>query len=679
MKKIILLLSVCLLSTSVATSQSLSTLTYSESNSNLPAVGSNFNVAINVAGFPSNLRYIEFFFKYDPTVLVYTGFTNKQNAEVSVLVSYPSSSVIKFTYNAPLAPPFSFNVADGKLLDLQFNFNGGDSELTFLPNVGNVYTRYRVGSVITNISNLNNGAVLGGFINNTIEDGLWETPADWDKGVVPNAFHNVFVEGVASINSNAICNDLTIKPTGKLTLYAGKSIVPGGSILIDGDATGTGSFVNLGDAIALNGTVKQYMTGRTGSGDTTWHLVSVPVHEIMSADVFFGCHLQYWNETTSKWKDVQPHPDPSYSVLMNTAMRGYSTAYVLSAPGEDKMLEFNGTLNDGPFSINVTNTGISGNDDWDGWNLVGNPYPSSLDVDAPGWTKDASYVSLGVAYWDQTFGPEGGYRYYGAGVGSNGGTQFIPPMQGFFVKASGAGGLYGVSNAARVHSSQAFYKDDPSNTLRLVVSANNYTDEAVIRFVEDASVVYDGKYDFVKMFADNMPQIYSVTTTNQKLAINAMPQIDENTPVNLGLNPGFNSSMSITAGGIGTFENHIPIWLVDHVANVQWNLRENPVYNFVASTNDDINRFSIHFKNLTGVPGVDQPEVNIYSFNKRIYIDPGQGNKGEAVVLNILGQELVRQKLTEQLNVISLPVSNTYVVVKVISDQGISSRKLFVD
>lgn len=677
MKKVILLLSVCLISASVAFSQSLSTETYSEPNSNLPAVGSNFNVAINVAGFPANLRYIEFFFQYDPTVLVFTGWANKQHVNVSVWTSHPNSSTLKLTYTT--SPPATFNITDPKLIDLQFNFNGGNSTLSFLPNFGAEFTRYRTSAGIFNITNLTNGAVLGGFVNNTIVNGTWETPGAWDKGVVPNSFHNVFVEGLASINSSAVCNNLTITPTGKLTLNAGFSVTPGGSVLVDGDATGTGSFVNLGNAISLNGTVKQFMTGRTPSGDTTWHLASVPVNEVMSADVFFGCHLQYWNETTSKWKDVQPHPDPSNSVLMNTAMRGYSTAYVLSNPGEDKMLVFNGQLNDGPYSINVTNTGLSGVADWDGWNLVGNPYPSSLDVDAPGWTKHASYVSMGVAYWDQTFGPEGGYRYYGAGVGSNGGTKFIPPMQGFFVKATGAGGPFGVTNAARVHSNQAFYKSDPSNTLRLLVSANNYTDEAVIRFVDDASIVYDGKYDFVKMFADNMPQLFSVTSSNQKLAINAMPQIDENTPVSIGLNPGFNAAMSITASGLGTFESHVPVWLVDHVANVQWNLRENPVYNFAANTNDDVNRFSIHFKNLTGVPGVDQPAVNIYSFNKRIYIDAGQGNKGEAVVLNILGQELVREKLTGQLNVLSLPVSNTYVIVKVISDQGISSRKLFVD
>ncbi len=678
MKKLILLLSFVLISGSVVLSQTLATETFSEPNMNLPAVGSVFNVPINATGFPANLRYIEFFLQYDPSILLFVGSANKQHPAVTLWINNTSDPTVKkITYTA--VPPSSFTIVDPKLFDLQFQFLGGNSDITFLTGFGVETSRYRVGSVITPIINFVHGAILGGFVDNTITDGLWETPADWDKGVVPNAFHNVFVLGEASINSAAICNDLTIESGGKLTLNAGFSITPGGDILINSDATGTGSFLNNGDPIILNGTVKQYMTGITAGGDTTWHLVSLPVASIMSADVFLGCHLQYWNETTSKWKDVQPHPDPSYSVLMNTAMKGYSTAYVLSNPGEDKILEFVGQINDGPYNISVTNNGTSGNINWDGWNLVGNPYPSSLDVDAPGWTKDPVYVSLGVAYWDQTFGPEGGYRYYGADMGLNGGTQYIPPMQGFFVKASGVGGPYGVSNAARTHSNQNFYKSDPANSLRLMVQANDYSDETVIRFIDDAELTYEGKYDFFKMFADKMPQIYSVTSNNEELAINALPEIDENTPISLGFKPGFNGAMSITAGSLGTFDISVPVWLIDHKANVQWNLRENPVYNFVADENDNPGRFSVHFKNLTGVPGIDGPNVNIYSYNKRIYVDAGQITRGEIVVLNIMGQELVREKLSKQLNIISLPVSHSYVVVKVISDQGISSRKVFVD
>ncbi len=685
MKRLILLLSFILISGSVVMSQTLATDIFSEGNMNLPAVGSEFNVPINAIDFPDELRYVEFFFQYDPNVLTFIGFENPQHPPTQVTVwvnnpSQPAPNVIKVTYTALPIPPASFNIEEPKLLDFKFEYLGGDCDLMFLEVFNGVKTRYRVVNTITPITSFEHGAIIGAFVNVvTIKDGAWEDPSTWQYGVVPEGTHNVSILHEVTIDSDAVCNDLTIGTTGRLTLNDGGNITPGGNVLIDSDITGTGSFVNNGDPIVINGTVKQYMTGQTDDGELVWHLVSVPVESIWSADVFFGCHLQTWEETISLWEDVQEHPDVSHTVLMDTPMKGYATAFALSEPGEDKVLEFVGQFNDGPYSIDVINTGTSGDANLDGWNLVGNPYPSSLDVDATGWTKDPSYVSMGVAYWDATFGPEGGYVYYGDGVGLNGGTQFIPPMQGFFVKAIDEGGPYGVTNEARVHSDQPFYKSSLNNLLKLTVQANGYSDETAVRFIEDAELNYDGKYDFFKLFADNMPQIYSLTSNNEKLAINALPQIDEDTHITIGLKPGFNEVMSIEATNIETFNKDVPILLIDNKENVQWNLRDNPIYNFVANVNDDPDRFTLNFKGLTGIPGIDQSNINIYSYNQRIYVDAGQANSGEIIVLNIMGQELVREKLLKQLNIVSLPVSHSYVIVKVISDQGISSRKVFVD
>lgn len=657
MKKLSLLFSILLISASVSLAQSLATITFSEPNNNLPAVSNNFDVPINVAGFTFNVRYVEVVLNYNPEVLQFIGVANLQNPAILYNVQFPSSGQIKINYNN--GGFFFFPVADGKLFDITFKYLGGDSPLDF-----DATSRYRAASIVYfPAANLTNGAVIGGEVDNVIVDGLWETTGDWSLGVVPNSFHNVLVEGTAAISSAAVCNNLVIAVDGELSVNAGSSLAVAGDILIDGDETGTASFVNKGTfSMTGEAMVKQFMPGFLA-----WHLVSVPVDEVESYDVFLNCYLQRWNEPASMWVDVQP--DQWTSVTLNTPMDGFSTAFHGT---DDKMLEFTGTLNDGSYSIAVTAQGTSGDPDYDGWNLVGNPYPSALDVDAAGWTR--INVGNGVAYWDETID---NYRYYAFGVPANNGSQFIPPMQGFFVKAS-ANGTIGVSNNARAHTTQGFYKSDPANTLRLMVQHGTFSDEAVIRFTEDAGINYDELYDFFKLVVDDVPQIYSKTESNESLAINAMPAINEDVPVNFAFNPGVNGMMAITANGIETFDSSIPVWLVDHVAETQWNLRDNPVYNFVANTNDDVNRFSIHFKSLTGVPGVDQPVANIFAYNKQVYVDAGNA-KGEIVIMNVLGQELVRETLTEQLNVITLPVSNSYVVVKVISDQGISSRKVFVN
>jgi len=661
MKKLIILLGVLLIIGSVSLAQIVSTVTLT--GEDVPAVGGSVEIPINVSDFPLEVYGVIIYMEYDPAVLSFTGVTANSDPD-KISVTNMTSTILRVQMYAPGFGLFS--VPDGVLVSLGFTYLGGNSDLTFLTTAPYASEYFNTAFVAVAIPNLIDGAVLGGYVDNIIVDGAWETAVDWSLDVVPNAFHNVFVEGMVTISSAAVANELTIEVDGELTVNTGASLDVAGDILIDGDDTGTGSFVNKGTfTMAGEATVKQFMVG-----GLAWHLVSVPVDAVESYDVFLNCYLQTWDEPNSTWVDVQTDTTMAGSQILNTPMKGYSTAFHGSA---DKMLEFVGTLNDGPYSIAVTALGASGNVDYDGWNLVGNPYPSALDVDGPGWTR--INVSTGVAYWDETID---NYRYYAFGVPANNGSQYIPPMQGFFVKASGNGTI-GVTNDARAHTTQSFYKSDPANTLRLAVQHGDFSDETVIRFIDEASVNYDEHFDFFKLIAsDVVPQIYSINSDNESMAINALPAIDENVPVNVGLKPGVNGMMSLTASGLETFDSNIPVWLYDQVADLNWNLRDNPVYNFVANTEDDVNRFSIHFKSLTSVPELDQAVANIFAYNKQVYVDAGNA-KGEIVVLNVLGQELVREQLTEQMNVISLPVSNSYVVVKVISDQGISSKKVFVN
>jgi hypothetical protein len=657
MKRAVFLLSILLLFSYNLIAQSLSTETFSEENENLPLIGNNFNIPIHVNGF-GELLTLTIFFDYDHTVISYTGFVDP--LVTCVEVTQPTENRIKVLVGNF---PSSTTIPDGTLVNLQFDYFGGDSDLIFSDNCFYLNTSFQS----IQIEELNNGSINGIAVNNILDDnGEWENTDHWSLQVIPNKFHNVSLLGTASIDSDAVCNNLTIGVGKQLTVNAVAALNVHGDILIDSDITGTGSFVNHGTFFQSGyAIVKQYLTGGTYPPGN-WHLVGIPVNNALAENVFLNCVVDIWNEPSSNWQAV------TEGNLL--PMVGYSVAFHGT---DDKMLEFEGILNDGPYSVSVTNDGTPNPEllFTSGWNLISNPYPSSLDADL----LDLTNVDEGVSFWDQTLnGGVGDYASYASGVGVNGGTKEIPPNQGFFVQASGDGSV-GVTNAARVHSGQGFYKSDPANTLRLTVEANEFSNEIAVRFVGGAGINYDGQFDFLKLFTNDVPQLYSLTSRNEKLAINALPEIDEDTPVNVGLKPGVNASMSLNASGIETFDSSLPIWLHDQVADIYWNLRENPVYNFVANTDDDENRFSIHFKNFTGVPGLDQPQVNIYAFNRQLFVDAGAGNPGEIVVVNILGQELVRSLMTENLNVVSLPVSNSYVVVKVISDQGITTRKVYVN
>jgi hypothetical protein len=212
-------------------------------------------------------------------------------------------------------------------------------------------------------------------------------------------------------------------------------------------------------------------------------------------------------------------------------------------------ITFTGQLNKSNAGNNITihytdHGGVAPNgtsyNSYDGWELVANPFTSAID-----WTVvDAHAANLfdAIYVWD---GANATYKSYVVGtdshdgVGTNGGSQYIPPMQGFFVKINeglGLGGTLNIPANARVHNSQIFWKDQeyetPKNFLRLTVHANKFKDETVIRFLPEATNSVDEHFDAYKLFSYNpqVPQIYSqVYGTKLEYSINTLPQLSNET------------------------------------------------------------------------------------------------------------------------------------------------------
>ncbi len=133
-----------------------------------------------------------------------------------------------------------------------------------------------------------------------------------------------------------------------------------------------------------------------------------------------------------------------------------------------------------------------------------------------------------VYYYDgttQQYKLYGGGTTFNQGITVNGGSQEIPAGQSFFVKSTvaGHGNPLTLKNAARVHTSQAFWRGNNRNNINLVrlqAEKDGYTDETVIRTLVPASGVteeHDGAYDAYKMFSWDT-QNHSYTLSTQAIA-----------------------------------------------------------------------------------------------------------------------------------------------------------------
>ncbi|MBU0489077.1 MAG: hypothetical protein KKD31_14115, partial [Bacteroidetes bacterium] len=276
---------------------------------------------------------------------------------------------------------------------------------------------------------------------------------------------------------NAACV-LTIDRTvsmANLTLKSPSSDAPTGSLIDNSALTVTGT-----------STMERYCTG-----SRWWYMSSPTNNENTGAFDAAGEKVYIYNPATAAWVRITDN------VTSLVTGKGYSNKFAAAK---------NVTYDGGTFHTGNKSIGLGGQlDAADGWNLVGNPFPSAVDWDAGGWTKTT--VRSNTFY----FRTNGAYASYNGNtkVGTGGATNIIPPCQGIWLKDStDAGGTLTVPQAARVHDvSTNFLKDNKADKsdspvisrLNIISSNGPLTDETVICFVAPSSKNADG-FDSEKLF-----------------------------------------------------------------------------------------------------------------------------------------------------------------------------------
>lgn len=371
--------------------------------------------------------------------------------------------------------------------------------------------------------------------------------------------------------------------------------------------------------------------------------------------MYTGQYLQTFDEGTETWTDIVPTTDPLFA----------GQGYALWSVGPDN-IPYDGWVNAFPVSFNYT-AGLNG------WNLTGNPYPSAIDWDM---VDKGGNLDGAIWKWDPILGD---YVYYinGGGV-ANTTNNIVAVAQGFFVKAN-ASGTIGFDAGDRLHDNTAtFYKSDGGfvdNMLLAEVTGNDITTSASVRFVEGATEGHDSNYDVAKLVTNTaeVPSLYSITE-EEIYAINTLGEFEGNEVVNLGFHAGVNGSYTITFSGIETFD--ATVMIEDLKLNQMIELSEGQTYTFDYTTTDDVHRFNLVFGPL-GLGDEFVENVNIYSNNSSVYVNVPEVD-GSIYIYNLLGQDVASETITDNTTVISLNQTGYYIV-KVLSNEGVVTKKVFVE
>ncbi len=461
----------------------------------------------------------------------------------------------------------------------------------------------------------------------------------------------------------ASAQGLQVSPNTSIKVETGTTLdMTASDLIIESDASGDASLIDLGSVTYSGGgeaKVQRYLT------NDAWHLISSPVSNA-TVEMFTGDFVQYFTESTNTWTDVN---SPSYQLQI---MNGYALWSMEAAPSTEI---FEGATNTGSQQFSFTKA-------LDGFNVLGNPYPSYID-----WDQVTIHENLNANFYlyDPTIGELGDYVYYLKNGGANTTTQFIPSGQGFFVQATGSG-TQTFDNSVRTHGTQQFFKNEIEQTmLVLKVTGNDVTTQTAIRFIEDATPQIDRLYDIQKIISGNadIPNLYSYAE-NQKMAINTFSAIKDHEIVPVSFDAGMDGNYSILADELASIPEEVTVLLEDISLNYIQNLRVNPEYtfNYVSGAKRELN---VHFKDVTGIESPEaggQLAVNCYLAKNILYVNflkdfENKQFNATISVHSITGQQVLLRETSQVVNEIPFDGSQSIYIVSIITDEGIYSTKVY--
>lgn len=466
----------------------------------------------------------------------------------------------------------------------------------------------------------------------------WENIANWNLNILPNATSDVLIPVTPNdplINSPVTVNDLTIETGASLeispigTLTANGTLINSqgeSGLIVLSSSAGTGSLIT--STPNLSATFQRYFKG----DPETWHMLSSPMtNQPISGDFTpsgtyadgTGYDFYTWYEPDTSWvyllnTEYPPTWSEANGTNNFTAGKGYLASYQATNP----TLEFAGLLNVDNVSLSITRSNAS--NIIFGANLIGNPYPSSIDWKAAsGWNRsDLESSGGGYDIWiwnDEAFN----YGVYNSASENDEGTlgvsRFIAPNQGFFVLAAQNGSISFGHEIKSHQNSGGWLKSTrlfPDIIYLTVESGQSQGVDEVLIGLENTSSRSGTPKRF--SFFEGAPSLFIPLNGQFYSAINGS-NVDNYPVVPLSFKAGRDDNYTLTSH----FEEEFfqMVVLEDKLNGTKQDLKLNPVYSFSARKDDSPSRFIMQFKPGNYADPHDELPVKIYVYEGILYVD----------------------------------------------------------
>lgn len=504
----------------------------------------------------------------------------------------------------------------------------------------------------------------------SISDGNWNSKSNWDINKAPDEeidegdtvhiYHDItFPKDLEIKGVLIIHNGGSLKSNGSKSIEVkdGGAIYAEGDISCDDFEVEDGGYVSSSACIYISGdyeaegdvfieTTNLY-TGsisiKGSKGNTSkitfkryieedsWHYFSAPMEGIKTNKLTGGAVYSY-DESSASW---EKHENNENMPLM----QGYDVYF----KKEPKTLTFKGTPNDSSHCINVTYTQNTG----DGYNLIGNPYCSSIDWDASsGWTK--TNINDAIYMWDDSLQNVASYVN---GVGTNSGSNIIPPTMAFFVKCNNySGGQVCVTKDVQIDEQENFRSTRNLPMISVKLSGSRYYDESVLRFSKGSTNAFEADLDAEKMFSYNnqVPQIYFKDESGTNLCVHTTDLLAKTNSFNIYSDIKVEGEYSF-AFNLKNIDNNVSVLLEDRLLNKLFDLKQGE-YKFFSGVCSASDRFIIHvfypeIISETSSINTDQNELKAWVSNQFLHIEAPNPVQNLQLDIYDLSGKIVKSRL----------------------------------
>lgn len=536
-------------------------------------------------------------------------------------------------------------------------------------------------------------------------NGINATISGSGNTITVNSTANSAVTGSSTLNlSNVALSNagaFTIAANSFLNLTNNATIANTGTFTLQADANGSASIGALSGSSALTGSynVQQYVRGKASLNYRGYRLMSSPVSDATQTGYYSLAYLKgtgsyltgpnsstngfdvngastlylYRQDTTAStnYRGVTNINNPNLYEITTTDyptalplpigngylyfFRGNNSTSTTALPS-DVILPSVGHLNQGSVvvkdwfypiskasfqdasSLSYTSSSVT---EVRGFNLVGNPYASTID-----WNKafDGSngITASGISPIIYVYNPyTKTYATYDGSTGDSkdNGSRFIPTGQGFFVVASGAGAKLTFNETAKVTNQPGTFMLNSAPTMQSVKTLH-------IKLVKDSVQQEETLLSFNNNFSDNyvvnedapyLKGYSNISFSSQSadkhlLAINHLPFPKVSQSI----------AMSVAVAQAGSYQlniaqqDNIPaaydVWLKDAYLKDSLDIRHNSTYNFNVSP--DVNstgagRFSVimrlnpnkvvHLLSFSAIKSTNEVKINWTAENEANY------------------------------------------------------------